>query len=490
MKPRIIGIGVVIVGLCMALGAVQLHGVPLDHNRRTPVVEVVEKISPSVVTIRTDVRKKVLVDPFGFRNFFGGNQGFVAEQNFTSAGSGVIVDSQGVVITNAHVIADANRLTCITYDGEERSLTLIGVDNDFDIAVLQIDRGKDEPGVTFPEIDWGTTSDLMMGETLVAIGSALSFSNSVSVGVVSAIERTIEVPGRPEPYFGMIQTDAAINRGNSGGPLVNIRGELIGVTTLIATEGGGSDGIGFAIPVERVANVYREYVQGVVSLEERLGIMMVNPQVVEGIHASQMERLGLVSPKVEGIVIVKLYPEGLAAQSGVREGDLLLAVNGKQVPNRTELQRALEEHPAGRMLGLSILRVNQQTGEVERKEIEIPTGDLMNQEMIEKIDSWLGFDVTGIGNDYADQTGVAIDDGVVVKSVSAGSPSQRAGLQPGDLIQGIDKWRIQTIGDFRRIRHIARNWENVDLQVRRGNSVGKLPIAVGNTGNRGARQGL
>jgi serine protease Do len=459
---------VAIVALLLA-GAPSL-GQPLDYDRRTPVVNVVEKISPSVVTIKTDVRRAVRVDPFasmGFRSLF--NPGVIQERTFSSAGSGVIVDREGHVITNAHVVADAKRLTCITFDGEERPLTLIGVDAAFDIAVLRIDRTNGE-SAGFGEIDWGTTSDLMMGETILVTGSALSFENSVSVGIVSAVERTVEVKNR-EPYFGMIQTDAAINRGNSGGPLVNIRGELIGVTTLIATEGGGSDGIGFAIPVERVRSVYNEFVNGIVSLEERLGIELVNPQTVEGIHDSQRERLGLPKNGVRGLLTIKLHSDGLAAQSGLREGDLLIDVNGRIVPTRNDLQRVLEEQNPTAPLLLTALRVAQQTGEVSKVVIEVPTGALAGSERIERVDSWFGFEVTGIGNDLADSLRVSIDDGVVITTVQPNSPAYQEGFARGDMIQSIGPWRIQTVGDFRRLRHVFQNDETVRFQIRRGTAV-------------------
>jgi len=449
---------------------------PLNYERRTPVVNVVEKISPSVVTMKTDVRRKVRVDPFenmGFAPFFRPN--WVQERTFSSAGSGFIVDHKGTVITNAHVVADANRLTCITQDGDERSLTLIGVDNDFDVAVLQIDPDEGV-SIDYADIDWGNTRDLMIGETLVVIGSALSFQNSVSVGVVSAVERSIEVPNREEPYFGMIQTDAAINRGNSGGPMVNVRGELIGLTTLIATEGGGSDGIGFAIPAERVSSVYNEFVHGIVSLEERLGILLVNPKIVDGVDQSQMQRLGLTKNRVEGLVVVKQHPSGLGIQHGLREGDLLIEVDGRSVVRRNDLQRVLEEHDLRQPLAMVALRLTPQTGEVTRATIKVPAGELEGSDKIEQIDSWYGFEVSGISNDVADRMGVAIDDGVVIRRILAGSPAENAGLAPGDLIQAIGGYQIQTVGDFRRLRKVGKNEATVNFKIRRGNAIADIAL--------------
>ncbi|MCA9411313.1 MAG: trypsin-like peptidase domain-containing protein [Candidatus Omnitrophica bacterium] len=469
-------VGFVISALLVGIAA---QSKPLDFERRTPVVQVAEKLSQSVITIKTDVRKQILVDPFqGFglgRNWGMGS--FIQEKNYSSAGSGVIVNHDGIVITNAHVVQDANRLTGTTTDGEEYDLTMIGVDNDFDLAVLQIEP-KPNQNRHFPDIDWGTSSDLMMGETVVLMGSALTFQNSVSVGVVSAVERMIEVPNRPEPYFGMIQTDAAINRGNSGGPLVNIRGELIGIATLIATEGGGSDGIGFAIPVERVKQVYEEFVEGMVSLEERLGLRMVNPYTVERIHPSQAERLGLkAGGSISGLLAIKLEPHGLAVEAGLQESDLLIQVDGKDVSNRSEFWRALEEHEIGTPLIATVLRVDPNTGQVDRINIPIPTKGMPGAGVIEQIDSWFGMNVAGITNEIADKLDVPIDEGVVVVSVDGGSAAGVKGLSPGTLIQGIEGYKIQTIGDFRRLRHMLQDRGTVKFQIRQGNRVGEVSLS-------------
>ncbi len=451
----------------------------LDFDRRTPVVQVAEKLSQSVITLKTDVRRQILVDPFkGFG--FGRNRGFgsiIQEKNYSSAGSGVIVNRDGIVLTNAHVVQNANRLTGTTTDGEEYDLVMIGVDNDFDLAVLQIDWKPGQDRV-FPDIDWGSSSDLMIGETVVLMGSALTFQNSVSVGVVSAIERMIDVPNRPEPYFGMIQTDAAINRGNSGGPLVNIRGELIGVATLIATEGGGSDGIGFAIPVERVRQVYSEFVEGRVSLEERLGLRIVNPYTVERIHPSQIERLGLpAGGTISGLLAVKLEPQGLAVESGLRENDLLIQIDGNRVTNRSEFWRALEEHRQGQPLVATVLRVAPSTGEVNRESITIPTLGMPGRGVIERIDSWFGMNVEGITNDVADTLGISIDEGVVIESVDLNGSASSRGLSAGTVIQAIEGYKIQTIGDFRRLRHILQEKDSVQFRVRQGNRAGDVVLS-------------
>jgi S1-C subfamily serine protease len=306
---------------------------PLDYERRTPAVDVVEKMAPSVIAIRSDVRRTI-VNPFEGLFGFQGLGGFPQEKVYTSAGSGVIIDTNGIVVTNAHVVANANRLVGTDFAGETFELSLIGLDRDFDLAVLQLeDQKTDGTRPVHPDIDWGTTRDLMIGEPVVVIGSALAFENSVSIGIISGVERTVRVPDREAPYFGMIQSDAAINRGNSGGPLVNIRGELIGVTTLIATEGGGSDGIGFAIPVERVSQVFKEFIQGQLSLEEQVGINYVGPKTFENISQTHVDRLGLKENRIQGLLLLNLDERGLGYQAGLRVDDLLTTINGQPVPD-------------------------------------------------------------------------------------------------------------------------------------------------------------
>jgi serine protease Do len=479
-----------LVALAGVLVALPLVAKPLEYDRRTPIVDVVNKVTPSVVAIRTDVRRAVAVNPLeglwpGFRGF---GDRFVQQQVFTSAGSGIVVDQNGTVITNGHVVADANRLTCTTSDGQVHNLTLVGVDNDFDIAVLQIDQEGETDPTPFKEIDWGKSSDLMIGETVVVMGSALSFNNSVSTGIVSAVERTITVPNREKPYFGMIQTDAAINRGNSGGPLVNIRGELIGVTTLIATEGGGSDGIGFAIPVERVSQVYNEFVRGIVSLEERLGIEYVSPKAVEKIDSSQAKRLGLTKTRVEGLIAANLDPKGLGSLNGLQKGDLLIEVDGREVTQLNKFQRALEEHPMGKPLEIDFLRFDPKSDQVDRMKASIPTDTITGMERIEQADSWFGFEVHGLTNDTADKLGASIDGGVVVKKISNGGLAQRAGIEPGDLVVAINTYPVQTMGDFRRLRHALQQEKGVVLRVRRGNQIGNVPVGEPSASDDSSKQ--
>lgn len=475
-----------VVVVCLGVGSAAAK--PLDYDRHTPIVDVVKKLTPSVVAIRTDIVRTVQVNPLD--SFFFGLRGrggdpMVQEQVLSSAGSGIIVDEQGIVISNSHVVSGANRLTCTTSNGEILNLVPIGLDSDFDIAVLRIDTSGYETPPRFEAIDWGVTSDLMIGESVVVLGSALSFENSVTSGVISAVERTISVGKGKKPYFGMIQTDAAINRGNSGGPVVNIRGELIGIATLIASEGGGSDGIGFAIPVERVSQVYNEFVNGILSLEERLGIEYVSPKTIENIDPSQRERLGLSRGRVEGLLVASLDPNGLAARHQLQKQDLLLEIDGTAVTQLNDFQRRLEEHPSGTPLQVGFLRFDPRANRVDRSTVSIPTDELDSKSRIDLSDAWLGMEITGIDNDLAQRNGVVLDAGVAIRSVEAGSPARDAGLAPGDLIVALGEYPVQTLGDFRRLRSVLRHKDRIETRIRRGGQLGVTEIT--NPGPRARR---
>ena len=208
---------------------------PAQRSRMTPVVEAVTRAAPSVVSVLTE--QKSQENPFG--GLFGVQED--EESGKTSLGSGVIVDPRGLVVTNEHVVAGAARIRVQLSDGRELPATLIGADQSFDLAVLQVDAG----GKELPALRIGTATDLMIGETAIAIGNPFGLSHTVTSGVISALHRVVRAKSRT--YEDFIQTDAQINPGNSGGPLLNIQGELIGINTAVHS---GGPGIGFAIPID------------------------------------------------------------------------------------------------------------------------------------------------------------------------------------------------------------------------------------------------
>src|SRR6266542_2523551 len=211
-------------------------------SRRSEIVEVVEKVAPAVVNIaaeQTVRRARSVFDTF----FFG-----MDPRPAKSLGSGVIIDPKGIILTNDHVISGASRIVATTKTGQELACEVIGSDADNDLAVLRVKK----PGAPLPTIKLGTSSDLLIGETVVAIGNPFGLTNTVTAGVLSALGRSVRGEGNERVYTDFIQIDAPINPGNSGGPVVNVQGELIGIATAII---GGAQGIGFAIPVDRARRI-------------------------------------------------------------------------------------------------------------------------------------------------------------------------------------------------------------------------------------------
>ena len=225
------------------LVAAPVFGAPLP-SRRNEIVEVVEKVSPAVVNIAAEqiVRRR----PSFFDEFFSGFDSRARKSQ--SLGSGVLIDSRGIILTNDHVISGASRIVATTKAGLELDCEIVGSDTDNDLAVLRVKK----PGGPLPAIKLGTSSDLLIGETVVVIGNPFGLSNTVTAGVLSALGRSVRGNENQHVYTDFIQIDAPINPGNSGGPVVNIQGELIGIATAII---GGAQGIGFAIPIDRAKRI-------------------------------------------------------------------------------------------------------------------------------------------------------------------------------------------------------------------------------------------
>jgi serine protease Do len=370
-----------------------------DAARRTPVVAVVERVSPAVVNIAAEsiVRE---VDPF-FGNLFGG------ARRAQSLGSGLIIDPDGVVLTNAHVIEGASRILVTLRDGRELEADVLGSDQDADLAVLKVKtRG-------LPATPLGRSTDLMMGETVVAIGNPFGLSNTVTTGVLSARGRTVPSESGEARYTDFLQTDASINPGNSGGPLVNLAGQVIGITTAIIS---GANGIGFAIPADRAQRVVQDLL--------RFGELqpLWSGLRLETVDAELARRAGLGTSR--GALVVRVFDASPAARAGVRERDLLVAVGGKPILAREDVTTAFYSAPPGTPLPFEVRR-GAQTLRLALAAERPPKGR--------------GLDV------LASAVGLAVSqgsNGLVVDRVEARSRAARAGLEPGDRILAANGQRL------------------------------------------------
>jgi len=322
-----------------------------DNPRITPVVSAVQKVSPAVVNISTEAivssNPFMSFDPFTddfFRDFFDARP---VQRSRKSLGSGVIIDPDGSVITNAHVITRATNITVALADNRTYSARVIGADPDFDVAVLKL-----QTAAKLPYISLGTSSDLMPGETVIAIGNPFGLSHTVTTGVISSVNRSIRTEKRI--YEDFIQTDAAINPGNSGGPLVNIKGELIGVNTAIYQEG---EGIGFAIPVDKIHLI----------AEDLLAYGKVHPAYmgirVQDLTPSLKQSLGYSDNT--GAVIFKI-DEKSPADEKLQPGDILVELNGKVVSGR----RAFAAYSKGLVAGEKVQFKIYRDGRVKEVRLE------------------------------------------------------------------------------------------------------------------------
>lgn len=335
---RIVRLAAVAAIVALAGGAVpaQESGRAL---RRDAVVRAVEKVGPAVVNISTEVVVKNpyadFFDPFEFFFGQGGRRGRIAN----SLGSGVIVAPDGYVLTNDHVIAAARKITVTLADQRQFDAELIGSDRTSDLAVLKL-KGRE----SFPSVPMGRSDDLMIGETVIAIGNPFGLQNTVTTGVVSALGRTLAGPDET-PYADFIQTDAAINPGNSGGALLNVLGELVGINTQIVARG---QNLGFAIPIDRARKVYRELVTYGKVRPVFTGL------VVEDLDPQDAKDLGWGD--VKGVFVRKRLPDSPAIEADVRSGDVITAINGQRVTNVADYETALARANLGATVSVKILR--------------------------------------------------------------------------------------------------------------------------------------
>ncbi|MBI2425111.1 MAG: trypsin-like peptidase domain-containing protein [Candidatus Hydrogenedentes bacterium] len=324
--------------LLALIASAAVQGQPaIDSGRRNAIVKAIESVAPAVVTINVvEIQRQRVVDPF-FSEFFGlfdVPRSRSQERAVESIGTGFLFDQQGHIFTNYHVLQDADAISSVTLaDGRQLEVEFAGADERTDIAVL---RAK---GTELPFIPMGTAEDLMIGEWVIAIGNPFRTmiedpQPSVSVGVVSANHRRVSrtVADGDRLYQDLIQTDAAINPGNSGGPLVNALGQVVGINTMIFSNTGGYQGLGFAIPIDRARRVAAEIIEFGRRREPWMGF---RGEALDEIEAYSRQRLGLHAER--GVLVTEILRTSPAYDAGLQLGDVILEINGKQVTHPREI---------------------------------------------------------------------------------------------------------------------------------------------------------
>jgi serine protease Do len=394
-------------------------------------------------------------DPF-FRQFFGDqffhNYRAPRERRERSLGSGVIVSPDGYILTNNHVVSGATEIKVFLPDKREFKGKVVGTDPKTDIAVVKIDA------TNLPTITMGDSSKIQVGDLAFAIGDPFGIGETATMGIVSATGRNgLDI----EDYEDFIQTDAAINPGNSGGALVNARGELIGINTAILSNGGGGNqGIGFAIPIDMARRVMDEILKNGKVVRGYLGVVIqeVTPGLGKAFHV----------PQGKGALIGDVTPDGPAAKAGLQKGDVIEALNGKEVNGINELRLQIASMAPGTVVHLKVLRNGQPRdvpvtlGELPEKANQTgPGGQGENSPM-------QGIQVDNLTPSVARELGVSPGTkGVVVTDVAPDSPSADAGLQRGDVIEQVNRHPVANVAEFNRaVREAGK--QTIVLLVNRG----------------------
>jgi len=377
--------------------------------------------------------------PGGDRN--GDKNGGMQPHKTNSLGSGFIIDTEGVVVTNNHVIADADEINVILNDGTKVKATLVGVDKKTDLAVL-----KFAPPRPLTAVKFGDSDKLRLGEWVIAIGNPFSLGGTVTAGIVSARNRDINTG----PYDSYIQTDAAINRGNSGGPLFNLDGEVIGVNTLIISPTGGSIGIGFAVPSKTVSGVVAQLRH---FGELRRGWLGVRIQQVTDEIAESLN----IKP-ARGALIAGVDDKGPAKPAGIEPGDVVVKFDGKDIKEPKDLSRVVADTAVGKAVDVVIIR----KGEEQTKQVtlgRLDDGDKPVQASVKTqpeadkpaTQKALGLDLTGLSKDL--RTRYKIKDtvkGVVITGVDTGSDAAEKRLSAGDVIVEVAQEAVSNAGDVKK----------------------------------------
>ncbi|MEX2497593.1 MAG: DegQ family serine endoprotease [Wenzhouxiangellaceae bacterium] len=417
----------------------------VDGEPLPSLAPVLERVTPAVVNVFSSTRVQVRTSPFFndpfFRRFFD-TPSMPRERVQRSLGSGVIVDAEaGLILTNNHVIDNADEIAVTLQDGREFQAEFIGADRETDLAVVRIDADD------LAELPLFDSDQLKVGDFVVAVGNPFGLGQTVTSGIVSALGRA---GLRGLEYQNFIQTDASINPGNSGGALVNLRGELVGINTAIFTPSGGNVGIGFAIPVSTATYIMEQLVEYGEVRRGNLGVKVqdLNEELRDALEVEQLD----------GAVITAVEPDGAADEAGLKPGDVILKLDRRAVKGSQELRNIEGLLAVGRQVEIEYWRNGKQ-----RNARASLSEDLDSRISGQRLDDRLeGVVLVRVPEQYA-QRGIR---GAVVEEVRRNTPAWEAGLREGDLVVAVNREAVRNLGELRRQFPVRGNRE-LALEIRR-----------------------
>jgi serine protease Do len=431
--------------------------VPLNFSRLSKIA------SPAVVNIRTVKTTKRGGPGFGqfhrkpwgkehpfndfFERFFG--EDFQREFKQRSLGSGFIIDKDGYIVTNNHVIEDADEIKVKLKNGQEFEAEIVGRDSNTDIALIKLKTTQELPFVKL-----GDSNDLKVGEWVMAIGNPFGLEHTVTAGIVSAKGRVIG----SGPYDDFIQTDASINPGNSGGPLLNLKGEVVGINTAIVATG---QGIGFAIPMNLARGIIEQLIFRGEVTRGWLGV------AIQDLNKELAEYYGI--PGEKGVLVTEVFPGDPAETAGILPKDIVIEVNGKKVATSRELSRTIAEIGVGEKAKILVLRNGKKkTFKVKiakREESKIVARRTPREEGDE-----LGIRVTDLTSEIAHRFNIPATEGVIVVGVESGSKGSEAGINVGDMIKEINHRAIKSVNEYQTVLEQIETGETIHFFIQRLNA--------------------
>ena len=421
--------------------------------------QVAKEVEPAVVNINTEqiIHNTAGQVPPGLNQFFGGMNPFgqffgnePREFKQRSLGSGFIVNSDGYILTNNHVIENASQIRVKLNDGREMEAKVVGADPQTDLAVLKI------PATDLPTLQMANSGKVQVGEWVLAFGSPFGLSQTMTAGIISAKGRTIGAG----PYDNFLQTDAAINPGNSGGPLVDLAGKVVGINTMIASQSGGFQGVGFAIPSSMAEQVYTQIVKYGKVTRGWLGVRIqaMTPELAKSFN---------VKPD-EGVLVAAVDPDSPAHNAGLKSGDVMLTFEGKEIHNPRDLSLAVADTKVGTMANMGVLRNGQKLSlEVKVGERTPEVAERNPAEAQPEAQGKLGLSVENLTPQVAQELKLNSDKGALVTQVRPGSPADDGGVRTGDVVREINHKPVDNASELAAAAQELKSGSTVLLKVER-----------------------